>query len=192
MPLSQVQICNLALSRIGITQAIDSIDEASNEARQCKLLFDPCLEDLISSHDWPFANRIAELGLVEENPTPSWTYSYRLPADYLKVNFIEEDDSEEFQISSDASGGLFYSNLDSVTLNYTASITDIGIIPTDVAWVLAGKLAYELAPALSRSDSVIERAFRWYQDKLREALINRIGEPKLAEMPDAEAISERE
>jgi hypothetical protein len=192
MPLSQVQICNLALSRIGITQFIESIDEASPEAKACKMLFDPCLQDLLTSHDWPFADREAELALVAEDPTPEWSFSYRLPADCLKAQRITNAEGIDYAIASDASGGLLYCNAEEVTLQYTANIDDIGIIPVDVAWALVGMLSKELANSFGRNDSVIERARQWAQQKLMDAIALRLNEPQREDPPEAEAISERE
>lgn len=192
MPLSQVQICNLALGRIGITQYIESVDENSAEAKACSQLFDPCLQDLLTSHDWPFTNRESELGLVSEDPTPEWSYSFRLPADCLKAGYITNEDNIPFAIASDASGGLLYANIEEVTLQYTANIEDVGLLPIDVGWALAGMIAVELAPALSRSESVTERARQWYLSKLRDALTNRLNEEVREDPPEAEAISGRE
>lgn len=191
MPLSDVQICNLALARIGILQAIDDLDEASNEARACSLVFDACLDDLLTAHDWPFlSNRTAALGLVEEEPDDTWAYSYRLPSDCLVAGSLGEGIA--FQLSSDEVGGLILANLNPATLTYRARLDDVAQLPHDVAMALVGRVAVEIGPALSRSDTVVERARVTYEKALAQAIANRQNEPEAGETRDAEAIADRE
>lgn len=191
MPLSAVQISNLALARIGILQGIDDLNEASDEARACSLAFDPCLDELMTQHDWPFiSNRTAGLGLVATDVSDAWSYSYRLPSDYLMAGDLGE--GIPFQISSDDSGALLLANINPATLTYRARITDVALLPHDVAMVLAGRLSVEIAPALSRTDAVVERATKRYERDLAVAIANRQNEPVADQTRDAESVSARE
>jgi hypothetical protein len=191
MPLSAVQISNLALARIGILQGIDDLDEASDEARACKLAFDACLDGLMEAHDWPFiSNRTAGLGLVETDPSDAWAYSYRLPSDYLMAGSL--GDGIPFTLSSDATGGLLLTSINPATLTYRARITDTALLPHGVAMALVGRLSVEIGPALSRSDAVVARAQQRATMDLETALANRQNEPEQNTHREAEAISGRE
>jgi hypothetical protein len=190
MPLSAVQISNLALARIGILQGIDDLDEASDEARACSLAFEACRDEVLSVHEWPFSTRTAVLGLVATDPTDSWSYAYRLPSDYLTAKSIGKD--VPFTIASDSGGGLLYCNSNPATLEYFVRIDDPALLPIDVAMLLVARLAVEIAPALSRTDAVVARAQQRYKTALDEAVSNRMAEPGNDDPRDAEAISGRE
>lgn len=196
MPLSAVQISNLALARIGILQGIDDLEEASDEARACNLVFDACLDELLTAHDWPFlSSRTAALGLVEEEPDDTWAYSYRLPSDCLTAIALGRDaggSAIPFTLGSDAIGQLVLCNVNPATLTYRARLDDVALLPPDVAIVFAGRLSIEIGPALSRSDSVVERARQRYERELATAIATRQNEPTAAATREAEAISERE
>jgi len=60
---STIEICNLALSQIR-TGSINSLDEASVQAQQCKLFFTAALNQLLNDTTWPFAHGIAALNLL--------------------------------------------------------------------------------------------------------------------------------
>lgn len=189
MALTAVQICNLALAHIGITQAIADLDEASNEAQTCKLLFEPCRDDLLGGHEWPFMNRTADLGLVATDPTTAWAYSYRLPADCFVARSI--GDAVPFTITSDSAGMLLYCSINPATLTYSAQVTDPALLPHDVAMALSWRMAMDLAPALSRTEGAADRAERGYLKALNNALSNRLNEAEYPAPDDAETITGR-
>lgn len=190
MALSSVQISNLALARIGILQGIDDLAENSDEARACNLHFDACRDDLLCSLDPPFARRTAGLGLVANDPENGWAYSYRLPSDCLVARTIGDDYA--FKITSDASGGLLYANTNPATLIYTARIEDVALLPHDVAMLLVGRLAKDIAPALARTDSVVNRADGRFRSDMADVTTTRQNEPQQDAHREAEAISGRE
>jgi hypothetical protein len=190
MPLSAVQISNLALARIGIQQSIDDLEEASAEARACNLAFGPCRDELLEGFPWPFANRTAVLGLVAEDPTDTWAYAYRTPSDCLIARSLGDD--IPFAISGDSSGGLIYANIEPATLEYTASITDPGLWPVSFGQALAWRVALDIAPGLARTEGVIDRVERSFRRALADAQTNRFNEPAREAADDAEAIRDRE
>jgi hypothetical protein len=76
---SIVQICNLALSRLGTRATIASLEEASTEARICKANYADCRDTLLRDFDWNFARRVETLALRVEAPPPGWAYTYSVP-----------------------------------------------------------------------------------------------------------------
>jgi hypothetical protein len=220
MALSVAQICNIALSRIGITLIISDIDEGSAEATACKTLFDPLRDALLAAFPWPFANRRFTLNLIEEEPTDEWAYSYRLPADFLSIRRIENSyqiqgstevvawtsDSDNFikrnadrvsgsvpfKIAGDATGQILYCDINPATIEYTTRVTDNGLLPTDFGMLMAWNLAAELAPALARNDGSADRARAGYEREFLRLKAHYINQASLDAPMDAEAIQERE
>lgn len=52
---SEIEICNIALSRIGNSRSINSMTEASKEANQCSLHYEQCRDAVLSDFPWNFA-----------------------------------------------------------------------------------------------------------------------------------------
>lgn len=54
MAVTEVSICNMALSRVGHT-TITALSDANDAARQCNLHYEPSRDALLRSHPWNFA-----------------------------------------------------------------------------------------------------------------------------------------
>lgn len=89
MSYSEVEICNIALARIGIDRAIASLSEQSKEARNCARFYPLARDETLERVPWPFAVKTAALALIGDNTLnnllPGYGYSYQLPADALTV-----------------------------------------------------------------------------------------------------------
>lgn len=83
---SEVEICNLALSHLGDSATVASIDppEGSAQAEHCQRWYPIARNSLLQMQDWDFATT---RGLLAElvNPFPQWRYAYARPSDCLKV-----------------------------------------------------------------------------------------------------------
>lgn len=94
MALSQVDVCNLALSRMGgqtITQ-ITSLGEASTEARQCAIKFPCVLRSALRSYPWHFATKEIALALLGAaaaehvfKESSQTLHYYQYPEDCLQI-----------------------------------------------------------------------------------------------------------
>jgi len=84
---SQVEICNLALSHIGAA-SINSLDEASVQAQQCKLHYDIMLSQMLRDAPFQFAHRNEALAVLSEVDLFNWAYAYQYPSDCLRINHL--------------------------------------------------------------------------------------------------------
>ena len=71
--LSDVKLCNLALSHLGGKARIASLAEASEEARQCALHYEPARDEALRALPWPFASKHKPLAALDEPAAPGWT-----------------------------------------------------------------------------------------------------------------------
>ncbi len=84
-------ICNMALTRIGSTQSITSLDDGSNEANQCKIWYPQSRDVLLADYPYPWAEAYLVLDQVGgpeingQQANAQWTRSYRYPSDCIKV-----------------------------------------------------------------------------------------------------------
>lgn len=204
MALSSVGICNLALSRIGISATISSLtDTNSQEAVSCNAIYATMIDAVLRDFAWPFADAYAELGLVHDSSEDDvawanrWLYAYRYPSDCIRALTIEVGDRTSttrvpFELSNDASGRLILTDQDDAVLRYTKRFTDPAHFDPSFASALAWRLAMELAPPLSRSSGMIERAENGYLASIRQAQVNAVNEIQADAPPDAPWIQARD
>lgn len=78
MSISETDICNLALSKLGLSTIGTIMNPESHTERVCALWYHPCREDLLRQHTWNFATKKI---IPEYDPVAK---AYRLPADYIR------------------------------------------------------------------------------------------------------------
>lgn len=91
--ITEASICNQALSRMGSTQTITSLDisDRSNEAKQARLWYPSDRDAMLNDFPWPWAESYQVLDQVAgpeidgQVANPQWSRTYRYPSDCLKV-----------------------------------------------------------------------------------------------------------
>lgn len=163
---SDIDICNLALLRIGTRSSISSLSEGSAEANACALAYPVVRDALLAQHRWGFATRrvmLADLGF----PPDGWRFRYAYPADCLHARGIHAPHrglgecepthrrryAGRFEVSGDldASGNpikVILADLPRAELVYTAQVTapsqyDAAFIEA-LSWMLGAELAITL------------------------------------------------
>ncbi len=155
-----VTICNLALSRIGDSATVSSIDppDGSAQADACSRFYPIALASCLDSFNWSFATRrsaLAELaeGTVELGP---WKHAYALPAACHRVIEIAgvlppahcvRHEKHDFEVVGMSSGRAILTNLDEPTLTFITSeplpAQFTGLFTDALAWLLASYLTGE-------------------------------------------------
>lgn len=199
---SSVEICNLALSHLGIAKEIADLDtERSEEAAACRRFYEPTVRKILAGFPWPFATRFMDLALVEEDPTEEFSYSYRYPADCLKIRRIRSGARQDslasrvtFRIVGDDAGKLIYTDMEDATIEYTANPDDTSQFDDLFVDAVSYYLAFQMAPRLTAGDpfKLGEQSARMFQVTMAEAKANVLQE-KQDDFPlEAEAIRGRE
>lgn len=196
---SKVQIANMALGRIGVSQRIANVDtEDSIEARQCRTFYDQDVEFVLRSFEWPFATGYRQLALVTEEPSDDWAYAYRVPVDSLKVRRIvtalgrDDPNPPPFVLGQDSQGPLLYTSEEDPTIEYTVNITDPGRFDPIFVEALSWKLASDIAPALSRIKGAAEAAFKMFIGIVGLGEVVVANEQQKGVAPDSEFVRARE
>jgi hypothetical protein len=103
-----VDICNRALQMAAARATITALNDGSNEANNCNLLYEPLLKQTLSLAHWNFARKMENLQLVKSAPgtpqfptslsvanqwipaypAPPWFYEYRYPSDCLQFRYL--------------------------------------------------------------------------------------------------------
>lgn len=82
---SEISICNMALSRIKISQRITSFNDKSEAAVNCGLWYPNCRDSLIKSAPWDFARTSVALAVDPVTTFPGWKYAYQFPSNCLQA-----------------------------------------------------------------------------------------------------------
>ena len=82
--MTDLQLCNLALARLGEARVYD-LTEDQFVAVQCARQFPLAAEEVLRSHRWNFASARVALSRLAEAPAFGFKYAYALPTDCLRV-----------------------------------------------------------------------------------------------------------
>ncbi len=196
------EICNFALLHLGVSTTIENLDtEKTKAASVCRRVYPIARDEVFRDFNWPFAKKIAEAGLVEENPNEDWAYSYRYPSDCARMQKILSgirNDSRSsriaYEVGSDDSGRLIFTNQPTAILKYNKLVTDSGLYTADFVSMLSLLIASYIAPSMTAGDpyKLGERAFNRYYVSKTKAEATAANEEQDEEMPDAESIRSRE
>lgn len=152
---SVVEICNLALARLGDEATVASIDppEGSAQAEHCQRFYPIARDALLEMHDWSFATTRARLALLANTDTWEWQFAYAEPANAIRVlaillpNGSATDDPQDFdrEANADATVTKILTNQPDAVARFTVRVLDSTRYPplfTDaLAWLLASMLA---------------------------------------------------
>jgi hypothetical protein len=181
--MNDVEVCNLALSRIGqgASRPIQSLDEGGETANACKRVFAPAMASMLRESPWPFAQRSALLAASAET-VDGWEYVYAYPDACAFVHAIgasgldatrmpAKQQRERFRLVAAANGEslLIASNIPDARCWYSLQVTNPhfgdALFQDALAWRVAGELALALKadPAMATNagkqyDLIVSRA----------------------------------
>lgn len=158
---SEVDICNLALSHLGDSATIASIDppEGSAQAEHCAVFYPLARDTLQELHNWSFITRRASLALLSAESF-NYRFAYAVPNNCIRVLSVLEptscmlDPTAAFVIEADENGSrIVLTDVESAVLRYTMQITDPTKFPPLFVDALAWLLASHLAGPVIKGDS---------------------------------------
>lgn len=103
---TDVEVCNSALAMMGARDTITALNDGSNEANNCNLIFSRVRNQVLEMAPWTFARKTALLNLVKaapgvpespvqgasqwipSYPAPPWLYEYQYPSDCACMRYI--------------------------------------------------------------------------------------------------------
>lgn len=168
---SEVDICNLALARLGDNATVASIDppEGSAQAEHCARFYAVARDSLLEMFPWKFATRRVLLAKLTV-PSWDWAFAYAQPATALRLLSVlpmdakSDDDTQPYEAESDASGAnIILTNQEDACLRFVARVTDTTKFPPLFIDALAWLLASYLAGPVLKGDAGAKMAQACYQ-----------------------------
>jgi hypothetical protein len=172
MALSQVQIVNLALTKLGQDRVV-AITDDTEAARVMRSMWDMTLDTTLASFPWKFAIKRVELAALADAPLGTeWTLQYTLPDECLRLVQVGEDwafynpTTPLFTLE----GGVILSNEPApLFVRYVQRITNVGLWPPLFGRVMAMQLAADASEKLTTSNSKFEAAMLALEVAVKEA-----------------------
>lgn len=145
MSASEVQICNLALLKVG-NLSITALTDSTKEGRACNVLYPILRNGLLAAHPWNFAMARADISAqLAATPAFQWDYAYTIPADCLRVWELYGTDAEWV-----VEGGELLTNQDEeIYIRYIRLITETARFSPSFDNCLSMRLGAELAGKLA-------------------------------------------
>lgn len=152
---TSVQICNMALARLGQKGAITSLDASDVVSALCKQFYDITRVELIASYRWHFALDRALLAALSGDNLTIYTYKYQLPMDplCLKVwNLINaaEETYEDLKAEWMVEGTVLYTDQTPAAMKYNKDITQVAQLPKLFVEAFALRLATKMCMKLTQ------------------------------------------
>jgi len=129
LPTTKLDICNLALGRIGakILTSAQLTADTDTRAQHCSRNYEQTRDALQNAHKWRF---ILDRATLVKGATPAgdeWDHSYKLPEDLLLFRYIIDANQADhkFRGEYEIEGNLILTNEDEVTIKYVKNVTDI-------------------------------------------------------------------
>lgn len=217
MASSEIEISNRALGRIGIDQLIESMDDPNNRARNCKLQYEPCRDEVLQDFPWNFAQTCVALALVADVTVPGWAYVYRYPATCMKVHRVTGPQGQRMQglanlayevwnydvllpgkqpfaVMADpvnAGARIIVSDVEFASAWFTMKVTDPSQFSALFRSALAWRIAMELALSLRAAANLYNNAAQQYGWATSQAQVHSLGEEVTDRAPVSAAVSAR-
>lgn len=167
---TKVDICNLALSVLGDTATVSSIDppEGSAQADHCARFYGQTVNEVLSRHSWSFALKRARLSnLVAAVEGDDSARQYALPSDCLRVVrlYSAKLGDKYCQYDSEMFFGqrVIVTDVEEPWIIYVSSQVDETAFPPLFTTCVVHRLASWLAGPLITSSSGTEIALKQYE-----------------------------
>lgn len=174
--MNQTDICNMALAGLA-KQAIISIDDNHEVARQCKIYYDHCRRMILKDYQWGFAKRIDKLALMKER-YPGYDYLYGYPSKCIAIRSVFEEmqarrkdiicNEYEVVIVSD-NGRAIATDVPEAYAEITYDVTDAAIFSPEFCDALAHLIASNIAFVATGNMSVKEMEYQLYHNAMQKA-----------------------
>lgn len=163
MPISAATICSNALLECG-ADPINDLNEQTQHARLCKLLYPSLRDDVLRSHYWKCATKRVVLSPLADAPAFGWSYRFALPGDWLRTKQVGDD---QWYVEFEQEGMEILANVNTLKLVYvwrneTEATWSKNLVRT-METAMAARLAYPVTKSTTFRDSKMaeaERAFR--------------------------------
>lgn len=145
---TRTDLANAALSYLGEMRISDIDDPDSQPARTCKQFLADTIDEILRTHPWSCAIRLATLTEITTDPNWGFERAFQLPADNLRLLQINGQPFGPSQQYYDIQGSLLLTNWEEAKIRYVKRI-DVPEFDPLLAKAVALQLAVKVCIPLS-------------------------------------------
>lgn len=209
MPRSEVDICNQALTAVGVSQFIQSLNENSLQAVVLRQFYHQTRDQVLEEFPWNFADSYVQLQDIGSPPT-GWGYRYRYPSDCVNAREIhlpyasgpsgivwthpdKASPCSRFAVVEDEQSGgkAIITNLAGAALHYTKRIINPALYSAKFVDAFAYLLASKVAAPLSAKPEYAQTALQAYQQAILAAGASNMNEGNALRERESEFLEAR-
>lgn len=211
--MAAVDIANMALGRVGIGQAIQSLGETSVNARTCNRFYEHCRDEVLRSFPWGIALYAEELAVVSDQDFPGYEYVYQQPDDCLRMLAVADeggmrmvyhqvcahwDRFHQLQrelppwrmaLKADGASAVILTDTPDAWGFFIRRVTNTNVFPPDLTSLIAWRLAMEIAGPLQVKADLRADATRQYMGWASWAQATAFNEGHPDPAPDSPSIA---
>ena len=160
-PSSEVDICNLALQRLG-AKAISGLNEDSTAGRECNRVYAHARDSEIRAYEWNFARTRAELAASTTSPAFGFANSFPLPVDYLRLlsDTVEPNPEVDWQIEG---RNILTDDSAPLQIVYLKRVTDPNDFDDLFLDLLVARIAVDIVEKITQSNTKAQLARETYR-----------------------------
>lgn len=169
---SQTRIINGALTDLGSTKRLQSINDSGNVAADIRAIWPDMVRNLLEQHTWNFAIQRTTVPLAEILPDGmGWQYAYDLPADCLRWLPPRRDDGMAYYEAENEGGRILTNREAPLPVRYVSVLLgeNPSRWPPHFAKLARTELAALLADGITQSETTTQRKREEADAELRKA-----------------------
>jgi len=145
MANSITSICNVALALLGEDLILTIENPTTKVQKTCNLFYQRARNAVLAIYPWNFATKRLTLQQSVTTPVYGYLYAYPLPADYIKLQDMQDSDLYAYEIES----GSIVTDAATCKIKYTYEVTDSGSFSEAFSMLLSHRLAAMMAIAIT-------------------------------------------
>ena len=168
---SQVDVFNLALTKLGQDRAI-SVDDDAEAVRVLRSLWDITRDTVLARHPWRFALKRASLPADAAQPLYGWERQFELPEEALRLVQVGDADAwytSELTVFQLEGAMVMTDEAAPLRVRYVRRVTNVGDWPPLFCRAVAMQLAADACEKLVQSLSKQSGAVAEYERAVTEA-----------------------
>jgi hypothetical protein len=172
---SPVDVCNIALKRLGADAIVD-FSEGSSRASLCSQIYQTTVDRILREFEWNFAQFRVTLAQRADVPAFGYQHMYSLPTvPYcVKVNETDPSDAEyDVENSADVAGvvqgKVLVTDENQMRIRYTGRIVDVTQWDSSFTDAVAADLAVQMAYPLTENAGLAKEMTSWAANSLQHA-----------------------
>lgn len=166
---SKVQICNMALSRLG-ARTITSLTDGTTESILCNTFFDDLADEVMVEGSWTSTIRRAELAQTTNTPSYEFDNEYQLPVDPFALKVLSIDEPVRGRVKYRIEGDKLLTDESSIKIRYVARLVDTEDWDTYLQRAFISRLVAELVYPITGSAQKAESEFKRYMLFVQQGL----------------------